>query len=395
MKNATTVIEISHSFIKVVIGSVKDGKVLIHFVNKYPIRQLLENGSIINKEGLLNAISKVNPIDNDYFNIHELIDNAVLILPSYGLEIYSTTQITSVISRERIVENQDIFNIYSIISNKKLPVDNDLIDIVPETYKIDSGEIYDVPPIGKTSRDITCRVNVHTLPKRINAEYSGIVSKAGITISHKVASTFASSILLASFKDIPNSSFMLDMGSNSTSVSLIGNGKLIASRSFAWGSNSITERIVECFNISEKEAERIKCLYGIDNRKMNFAYPITQSGNGKEWFREDLNKIITESLDNFINFLQLNVEQLAKNYNVAIYKNLPYIILGGGNKLHGLEDYLKTKLEKDNIILFTPEIIGARDSSLCACLGAILFHDKHPGVVEDINTVATPVSREE
>ena len=49
MKNATTVIEISHSFIKLVIGSVKDGKILVHFVNKYPIRQLLENGSIVNK----------------------------------------------------------------------------------------------------------------------------------------------------------------------------------------------------------------------------------------------------------------------------------------------------------------------------------------------------------
>ena len=394
MKNVTTVVEISNSFIKVVIGSVQNKKLLVHYVNKTPIRNLVENGTIIDKEGLIEALGKVNPIDDDRFDIHQLIDDAVVIYPPYGLEIYSTSQITSVISRERIVENQDIINLYSIVSNKKLPINNDLIDIIPETFKLDSGEIYDVPPIGKSSRDITVKVDVHTVPKKLNSEFASTISRGGINISHKVASSFASNCLLSTM-NLPKNYFLVDVGSNSTSISLIGNHRLLATRSFSWGGNSITERIMECFNINEKEAERLKCLYGIDKRKMNFLYPLAKSADGKEKYREDLNQIITECLDRFVNLCQVPIEQLASKYGVENYNSFPIVFIGGGSKLKGMSEYLKPKFNNVDIKLVTPEIIGARDSSLCACLGAILFHNRHKGVVEDINTAVTPVSRED
>ena len=394
MKNVMTVIEISNSFIKLVIGEVQDKKLAVLYVKKYPIRNLVENGNIIDKETLVETLSKVNPIDDDNYDIHQLIDDAVIVFPSYGLEIYSTSQITSVISRERIVENQDIINLYSIISNKKLPINNDLIDIVPEAYKIDSGEVYNVPPIGKSSRDITIRVDVHTLPKKFNNEYTSLFQNAGINIAHKVASSFASNELLKTM-DLPNNYFLVDIGSNSTSISLVGNHKLLATRSFAWGGNNITERIMECFNINEKEAERMKCLYGIDERKMNFLYPLGKTRDGKEWYREDLNKIIYECLDKFVSLSQVPIEQLAQKYGVENFKNMPLVLIGGGSKLKGLANYLRPKFNGTNINVVAPHVIGARDPSLCSCLGAILFHARHRGVVEDINTAVAPVSRED
>ena len=396
MKSRITVIELSNRFVKVVIGSVEQNQVVVHYVKKIPTRHVLENGAIVDRENLLATLAKINPINDEQYNIHELIDDAVIILPPYGLEIYGTTQITSVISKERIIGNQDIINIYSIISNKKLPVDNDLIDTIPEVYRIDSGERYAVAPIGKTSRAISVQAKVHTLPRRINAEYSGIISSAGINIAHKVVSTFAISELFATYVDLPNDYFLIDMGAYSTSVSLISGNKLLASRSFAWGGDNITERIIECFNINEKEAEHLKELYGLDNRKMNFLYPITTSPDGeKKRYADDLNQIISESLDKFVGLANVSIEQLAVAYKVDTFRTLPLILTGGGSKLHGLLDYLKNKLNKEDIRIVAPRTIGARDPSLCACLGAILVHKNHPGVVEDINTATTTVSRED
>lgn len=396
MKSKITVIELSNRFVKVVIGGVDNDQVVAYYVKKYPIKHVLENGTIIDKESLLATLAKINPINDDQYNIHELIDNAVVVLPPFGLEIFNTSQITSVISKERVIGNQDIINIYSIISNKKLPVDNDLIDTIPEVFKIDNGERYSVPPIGKFSRAITVSANVHTLPKHINSQYSGVISSAGINIAHKVVSTYGISELFATYKDIPSDYFLVDIGAYSTSVSLVSNRKLLASRSYACGGDTITERIIECFNINEKEADHIKTLYGLDMRKMNFAYPIVKGQEGiKERYTEDLNQIIIESLNQSIELMNNAIQQLAVVYKVDTYKSLPIILTGGGSKLHGLLDYLKNKLNKEDIRIENPRTIGARDPSLCACLGAILVHTNHPGVVEDINTATTTVSREE
>ena len=319
----------------------------------------------------------------------------MLILPPYGLEIYNTNQISSVISRERIIANQDIFNLYSIVSNKKLPVDNELIDIIPDMYVLDNGEKYAVPPIGKISRDINIFVKVHTLPKQIINDYTDVISKAGINVSHKVVSSFGASNLISSYEETPKNYFLIDIGASSTSISLIGNKQLMATRSFAWGGDTITERIIECFNINQKEANNIKTLYGLDEREMKFVYPIAKNSAGKEYYREDLNKIIEESLDKFVALCTSAEERLATAYKVDIYRELPIILIGGGSKLHGLVPYLQSKLVQKDITLLSPHTLGARDPSLFALLGAIKIHAEHPGVMEDINTNITPVSRED
>ena len=394
MKNSINVIEISHRFIKLMVGDFINDKVSVRYAKKIPISGLLENGGAIDKESLIAAISKLNPINDESFHMNRLIDEAVLVLPPYGLEIYNTSQMTSVISKERVIGYQDIINLYSIISNKKLPVNNDLIDIVPETYTVDSGERYAVAPIGKSSRSISINANVFTLPKKLNNDYTELLERAGIKVAHKVVSTYAISALLQSYGDLPKDYFLLDIGASATSVSIIGNNRLLASRSFAFGGDSITERIIECFNINEKEAERIKKIFGYDTREMKFSYPIVKKDD-KEYYGKDLNEIIAESLDKLISHLSAAMEQLSSTYKIDGNMDLPILLVGGGSKLHGLLDYLKSKLGKDNISIVTPKTLGARDSSLFPLLGSVIVHEKYPGVVEDINSSSTPVNREE
>ena len=396
MKNSVNVIEISHKFIKLVIGDYLDGKVSVSYVKKVPINGLLENGAIKDKDGLVAALTKLSPIEDESYQINKLIDEAVVVLPPYGLEVYSTSQLTSVISREKIVGYQDIVNIYSIISNKKLPVNNELIDIIPESFELENGERYAVPPIGKNTRSIDVKANVFTLPKKINSDFSEVFERAGIKISHKVVSSYAVSEILSTYHNIPKKYFLIDIGANTTSVSLIGDNGLVATRSFVWGGETITERIIECFNINENEAEKIKKIFGYDTREMKFAYPIAiDSVDGKKHYGKELNSIIAEAIDKFAGLAKVSMEQLCSLYQVGTYKDLPIILVGGGSKLHGLLDYLKSKYQNENIALVTPQTIGARDTSLLAVLGAIAVHTKHPGIVEDINSSSTPVNREE
>ena len=194
------------------------------------------------------------------------ISEALLCLPPFGLEIFETKQVTTVISDQYKIGNLDIKNIYSLIKNGALPLENQLIDVAPQRYILDQGRSFLKPPLNETSNTLTVIAKVHTLPKRISGEFKAAMTAGGLSIKRSVVAPFAACELLSTYEDMPNDYILVDIGSNITTVSLVGDKELFASRFFEWGGDRITERIVESFNINEADAEKYKITYGIDKR---------------------------------------------------------------------------------------------------------------------------------
>ena len=380
MKEPIVALEISHKYLKMVFGFIQDNQVIVDYVRKVPLNHSVENGVVKDHLAIVKELSKNNPVvDNDYHFEH-LIDNAVLVLPPYGLEIYETQQFTSVISPEKIVGELDVKNIYNIIRNKKLPVDNQLIDIIPDSFQLDNGNRYALPPIGKESSAITVHAKVHTLPKRINDEHTSCLVDSNIQVRRRVIAPFAVSELLSTYSDIPSTYFLLDIGANSTTISLVDNHQLFASRSFSWGGDNITSNIMTSFNISEKEAEKIKILYGLDKREMKFDYPVSKVSSDEGEIShtiKELNEIIEKELNAFATMVNVGLEQLAKAYNIDDYSSIPMLLIGGGSNLKGLSSFLTNKVRNPHRLV-KMKSIGARDNSLCALLGSILVNHKYP-----------------
>lgn len=397
MKDSVCALEISHKYIKIVFGYTQDNQVVATFVKKIPLNHALESGAIKDHASIVKELSKNNPVMDESMHFSNLIDNAILVLPPYGLEIYETTQFTSVISPEKIVGELDVKNIYNIIRNKKLPVDNELIDIIPDSFMLDNGNRYALPPIGKESSAITVHAKVHTLPKRINEEHTSCLVDSNIKVNRRVVSPFAVSELLSTYSDLPSTYFLIDLGACSTTISLVDNNQIFATRSFSWGSDNITNSIVTNFNISEVEAEKIKILFGLDKREMKFDYPvaktITPLGEVSYTVKQ-LNEIIEKELASFSNMFNLGVEQLINAYNVDDALNMPVLFIGGGSKLKGLKKYLDENIKYKNILFLKNRTIGARDPSLTSLLGAILVNKKYP-VNRSENSTQVKVTRDE
>ena len=403
MKKVNIAIEISHRFIKVALGYVQDEQVYVTYVKKVPINHLLENGVIkereaLIREALIRELSKINPVVDQEFNVNRLLNKVSLIFPPYGLEVYQTKQMTSVVSEERVVGEIDLRNLYVSIRNKRLPVDNELIDIIPEAFVIDNGNVYSHAPIGKVSSAINAFCKVLTIPKRIDTEYSSILKEANIQISRKVVSTFAAAELIATYQDVPAVYFLVDIGASSTSVSLIGKKQLYATRSFSWGGDNITDRIVSNFNISEEEAEKIKILYGLDRREIKFEYAVSKSDTPEGVNRHlvnELNDLIEVELDELHKNMNIAIEQLALTYKIADYQNIPIILIGGTSRLKGIVPYLVNKGTYQNISKLSPRTLGARDPSLFGVLGSIYVNYKYPNSFDNQKPVSAPVTRVE
>ena len=398
MEKPVAAVEFGSKKLKLVVGYEIGGQVYILYALTKPYGHMIESGTIIDQQTIAKAVNEVRTFSEPSLKLKVSISEALLALPPFGLEIFQTKQVTTVLSDEAKIGNIDIRNIYSLIKNGALPLDNQLIDVAPERYILDQGRSFIKPPLNETSSTLTVIAKVHTLPKRVAGEYKAAFNAGGLSIKRSIVAPFGACELLGSYPDIPSDYLLVDIGSDITTVSLVGDKELYASRFFNWGGDRITERIIETFNINESDAEKYKITYGIDSREMAFKAPVcsVDDGQGHEikHYVDELNSIIKNELDIFLKELEISLNDLLKGYDPSA-KQLPMILIGGGSHLHGLVEYIEPKVQSETVMVVSPRTLGARNPTFTNCLGMILANAKYPNVYDESHPKVAPLTRDE
>ena len=142
MEKNVAAIEFGSKKLKLVVGYELDGKVYVLYALTKPYGHIVEAGAITDQQKVAQAISNVRQFSDPSAKLKVSISEALLSLPPFGLEIFETKQVTTVISDEGKIGNLDIRNIYSLIKNGALPLDNQLIDVAPQRYILDQGRSF-------------------------------------------------------------------------------------------------------------------------------------------------------------------------------------------------------------------------------------------------------------
>ena len=398
MEKPVAAIELCSKSVKIVIGYVLDGKVHVLYTLTKEIGPLIDRGNIIDPVALRGALESLVVIDDPSVKLKINVSDALLAIPPYGVEVYQTKPVVTIISEDGRVSEFDIRNVYTLVRKAALPQNMQLVDIVPASFVLDQGRTYAYPPLGQSSSSLQIFTRIHTLPKNIYSNYVRPVEEAGISVKRTIVSSSAAVELIASYgEEFPSDYFLVDIGSDMTTVSLVGYKQLFSSRFFSWGGDNITRAIVEQFDVDASEAEKIKMLYGYDDRKLSFD-PTVSTSEGESHIKhtvKELNNLVLEQLDIFALELNNALNSLLENYaDNDKYRSLPMIIIGGGGQLYGLKKYLKGKLNNSDIMIPTPKSLGARNSSYFNCLGMILMNYKYPNSYDDNQKKVTDLSRD-
>ena len=399
MEKPVAAIELCSKTIKIVIGYVLDGKVHVIYTLTKEAGNIYQRGNIVDEVALKNALESISIIDDSSAKLRISIADALLAIPPYGVEVYQTKPVVTIISDDGKVSEFDIRNAYASVRKLSFPANTQLVDIIPSQFVLDQGRSYPNPPIGQASSTLQIYSKVLTLPTYIYHNYTKPLEASGIRIRRTIVASSAAVELISSLGDeYPSDYFLVDIGSDMTTVSLVGHKQFFCARFFSWGGDNITRRISEEFSVDLAEAEKIKMLYGYDTRKLSFD-PIvdTNENNGdkKKYRVSDLNKLIASELDTFILELNNALNSLLEgNPDAEKYKTLPMMLIGGGSTLYGLHDYMVGKVQSSNIIIATPKTLGARNSSYFNCLGMILVNHKYPNAYDDNQKKVTDLNRE-
>ena len=397
MDKPIAAIELGSKKLKLVVGYEIDGQVYVLYTLTKPYGFCIEGGNFVDDNKVAETIKSIREFTDPSAKLKLNITDVLLCLPPYSLGIYQTRQVTTVVTEDSKISNLDIKNIYALIRNSAYPLnDKALVDVVPESFTLDHGRIFARPPMGESSSTLTVSAKVQTLPSVLVDNYQTVLANGGMISKRNVVSSLAATELVCSYPNMPSSFILVDIGSNITTVSFVGNGALYGSTFFEWGGDNITERIIEKFNINEADAEKYKIMYGIDYREMNFKAPIctTDDGNGQDvhHYNDELNTIIKGELDIFVQQLNDAINDIVAQHDKS-YRSFPMMLVGGGAELNGLVQYITPKVLSETVEVVRPKTLGARNATFTNCLGAILTYSKYPNLNDESHPRVGVLSR--
>ena len=397
MDKPIAAIELGSKKLKLVVGYEIDGQVYVLYTLTKPYGNCIEGGNFIDANKVAETIGSIREFTDPSAKLRLNISDVLLCLPPYGLGIYQTRQVTTVVTEDSKISNLDIKNIYALIRNSAYPLnDKALVDVVPESFTLDHGRIFARPPMGESSSTLTVSAKVQTLPSVLVDNYQSVLMSGGMVSRRNVIASLAATELINSYPNMPQSYILVDIGSSVTTVSFVGNNALYGSTFFNWGGDNITEKIIESFNINEADAEKYKIMYGIDNREMNFKAPIctTDDGTGHEvhHMNDELNAIIKGELDIFINYLKEAVNEVVSQHDKT-YSSFPMLLVGGGSELNGLVNYITPKVMSETVQVVSSKTLGARNPTFFNCLGMILTHSKYLNLNDEAHPKVGQVTR--
>ncbi len=391
------VIEMTSKYLKFLIGYDSGEDLCVMYTNSFPLNHFIENGHVVNKNALMDIIKSISSFYDTNMKKNVNIDDAILVLPPYGLKVFHDAPVTPCLNPDGKVHTHEIQTLNTmILKGDAVPKSshNSIVNIVPDSYILADGKSYSAMPIGRISSSIAMQALLLTLPNDLISDFTGVFEGSGIHLRRLVVAPFAATELMARDINIPLDYYLVDIGAEITTVSIVSMKKLYNSYHFAWGSDDITKHISESFHISFEEAETLKKEYGLDSTNLSFPVPISHSEYDGDHYLHELKNIIREELDKFSEYLNTAIDVLMAPYDDSA-RNMAMELVGGGAMLNGLCDYLVGKVPASTVKVFTPTALGARNPALANVLGTIVVQVKYPDVLHDRKTYKETTTKKE
>ena len=141
------ILEITSSSVKITVGYEIEDKPYVIYTTSKSIEGMIDCGVITDKKGIISVVNSLCKIEDENAKLRININDVVLVLPPLGLEIYQGEQTTSVVSEDCIISKLDIGNVIKLVKNQVVPKNSEIVDIIPDSFKLEQGRTFTEPPI--------------------------------------------------------------------------------------------------------------------------------------------------------------------------------------------------------------------------------------------------------
>ncbi len=190
------------------------------------------------------------------------IRSAYITIPGKHTDIIQQTVTRDTKDKLAGISSKDIVDCILKSGDISIPTDKTVIDIVPNMYVLDTGEMLK-DPIGRFSSNITLYSQVILA----NTEYllllQSILKEINISLDGYAPVILAERNILLDRNEFNDRVMIVDIDDKETEVGVFIEDSIITTKTFKFGGNDIIRDIEIVLNISFEEAKKLKTQYGL------------------------------------------------------------------------------------------------------------------------------------
>ena len=390
--------EITNNEIKLLIGyCLGERPVVLYSTKRVLPSGLIDNGVIVNEEGLMSALSSLVRFKDEAMKLDVNLSEVCLVLAPFGLKIYESQKMTVMSSPDKKVSKLDVSILIQQGKNENLPTGAEIVDIIPSSFTLSDKSVYKNPPLGMVSDYIAADLFMYALPKAVSSDYFALANKCNLRVKKSAVAPYCETLLYAQDETLPKTYLLLDIGERYSAFTLVGNCSPIRSQFLYQGGANLTEFLASKFGISFEEAEKLKRIFGYATRKSSFLPPI---GKGvkegslleEEFTQKEFNAALEEYYADFFDKAN-GVLSALETESRSDLTQIEVVLTGGGSKLAGLSQFFASHWPSHKIYFPSQSYLGVDAREFAACLGMIVAASHYSGSMEDNQRGVASVTR--
>lgn len=220
----------------------------------------IKKGKIINDDEVAMSIAKTINDAEDEANLR--INSAYVTIPGKYVTIVQNSVIKEIKDKFVGISSRDVNSAMMLVKDIDLPDNQTIIDIVPENFILEDGQVVS-DPIGAFTSSFTLNAEVLIADKEYVRQLHQIFKKADLEIDGIIPNTLAQRNLILDNNELNDNIMLLDMGAGNTDIGIFSGNKFVYTDTIPLGGDSITNDVALVLDISVEEAEKLKKQYGL------------------------------------------------------------------------------------------------------------------------------------
>lgn len=366
MKKIYASIDIGSDTIKFVVGEYFNKKV--HVLASYEIKSKgVRKGLIIDSNLAINAvkdgIKKVNSMLG--FEVNKVIVN----IPGYNAKFIYVTGNIELTNDDDIITSEDVNNVIKNSMYNKLPSEYELITVIPLEFVLDN-DIKETHPVGKTSKTLSVKGMMIATPKKNIYSVINVIEGAGLSIADITLSGLADYYEVRNKKLDSMTGAIINIGHETTTVSVINNGKLMNTDTIQLGGINIEKDLAYVFGISVFDGRVLKEKFASSNKRfctISEVFEVKNTvGEVMKLNQLEVSEVVMTRLEEILKYAKKRILEITK-------KDISYLVITGGmTEIKSFKQLVFEILGK-NVIIYSEDALGVRNNKYITSLGMIKY----------------------
>lgn len=365
MKKIYTAIDIGSDTIKFIVGEYFNNKVNVLSYHEEKSKGI-RKGLIVDSNLTINAIKDgIRELEKD---LGLKIKKAIVNVPDYNSKFMLVTSTINITSDEEEITTDDINRLIKSSVYSKIDKEYELITVVPLSFILD-GKVIE-KPVGEKGKKLELKGIMITAPKKNIYSVLSVMEGVGIDVVDITISGLCDYAEVAN-KNINNKiGAIINLGHETANVSVFNRGKLMNTETIQLGGLNVDKDLAYMFNINMFDARTIKEKFASSHKRfiaLNDTYEVKNTaGETIKLNQIEVTEIVMDRIAELLKLARKQILLLTK-------QTISYIVLTGGlTEIKAFKNLVYEILGKD-VIIFTEDTIGVRNSKYTTALGMIKY----------------------